>query len=295
MNYPIKASLPPALLFAVIGVAVLYVAQLFVFPDVDSGMVYRVLWGNAISPVILGIFLIALFLLLGKRRKLRREKNSSQFFLSQIAPRLIDDSTRVESVTDRAADVHDNLLVNRWRRMQAFNAQSTHSDTDQTPSELEMEHLQNSYAVPRFFVWALPIIGFVGTVWGIGQSISFFSDTMSSSQAGASVSALLQQNIPLVTKGLSTAFDTTFLALLLSLPATALLVLTERDEREYLLSLDEQMRHFLARRHDPVEEVQAVGINNPEHVSHAQAVGETLRDLREDAFDHYQQQLTRRD
>jgi len=31
------------------------------------------------------------------------------------------------------------------------------------------------------------------------------------------------------------------------------------------------------------------------YFSHAQAVGETLRDLREDAFDHYQQQLTRRD
>ena len=295
MNYPIKASLPVALLFAVAGVAVLYIAQLFLFPEVDSGMAYRVLWGNAISPVILGVFLIAILLLLSKRKKLQREKKSSQYFLSQIAPRLIDDTTRIESVTDHHSDVHNNLLVNRWRRMQVSNSRVDNSDADQKPSELEMEHLQNSYAVPRFFVWALPIIGFVGTVWGIGQSIAFFSDTMSSSQAGASVSALLQQNIPLVTKGLSTAFDTTFLALLLSLPATAFLVLTERDERDYLLSLDEQMRHFLARRHDPVEELEAVGVEPPEHLSHAQAVGETLRDLREDAFDHYQQQLTRKD
>ena len=69
-------------------------------------------------------------------------------------------------------------------------------------------------------------MGFVGTVWGIGLSISFFSDTMGASQSGTSVSTLLQQNIPLVTKGLSTAFDTTLLALILSLPATGFLAVS---------------------------------------------------------------------
>lgn len=294
MNYPIKSSLLPAIILAVIGVVVLYAVQLLVFPDMDSGMYYRIVWGNAISPIILGIFLIAIFLLFGKRRKLGVEKKMSGFFLNDIGPRLFDNQVRIEEVTDRYPDVRDNLLVHRWQQKRiGYGADDLHGV--QNHADNETEHLQNSYSLPRYFVWALPIVGFIGTVWGIGLSISFFSDTMSSSQAGASVSSLLQQNIPLVTKGLSTAFDTTLLALVLSVPATGFLILTERDERDYLLGLDEQWRHFLALRHDPATELPAVDVDHPDQYSHAQAVGESLRDLREDAFDHYQQQLNRRD
>lgn len=298
MNYPIKASLLPAILLAIVGVVVLYAVQLLVFPDVDSGMYYRIVWGNMISPVILAIFLIAIFLLVSKRRKLRTEKKMSAYFLNDVGPRLFDNQARIEDVTDRYPAVRDNLLVHRWRQMQVLMHRSVGTDDlqgVQNHAENETEHLQNSYSLPRYFVWALPIVGFIGTVWGIGLSISFFSDTMSSSQAGASVSSLLQQNIPLVTKGLSTAFDTTLLALVLSVPATGILVLTERDERDYLLGLDEQWRHFLAMRPDPAAELNSADVDHPDQVSHAQAVGETLRDLREDAFDHYQQQLNHRD
>ncbi len=298
MNYPIKASLPPAILFAIVGVVVLYAAQLLVFPEVDSGMYYRIVWGNAISPVIVAIFLTAMFLLFSKRRKLGVEKKMSTYFLSDVGPRLFDHQTRIEDVTDQYPAVRDNLLVHRWRQMQLLINKTTNSNDMQgvqNHAENETEHLQNSYSLPRYFVWALPIVGFIGTVWGIGLSISFFSDTMSSSQAGASVSSMLQQNIPLVTKGLSTAFDTTLLALVLSVPVTGFLVMTERDERDYLLGLDEQWRRFLAMRPNPAAEFESADVDHPDHHSHAQAVGETLRDLREDAFDHYQQRLNHRD
>ena len=294
MNYPIKASLLPAIWFAIIGVVLLYAIQLLLFPDVDTGMYYRIVWGNSISPVILSIFLVSVFLLASKHQKLRTEQKMSAYFLSDIGPRLFDNRTRIEEVTDQHPTIRNNLLVHRWRQMQIGNGAADLQGI-QNHAENETEHLENSYSVPRYFVWALPIVGFIGTVWGIGLSISFFSDTMSSSQAGASVSSLLQQNIPLVTKGLSTAFDTTLLALVLSVPATGLLVLTERNERDYLLGLDEKWRNFLAMRHDPASELDSIDIDHPVQHSHAQAVGETLRDLREDAFDHYQQQLNHRD
>lgn len=278
MNYPIKASLLPAILFAIVTVAVLYVVQLFLFPEGSDDMYSRIVWGNLISPVIIAIFLTALFLLWDKRRKLAKEKKKSGWFLRDIAPRLLDQHTRIEQVTDKHADLQDNLLANRWNNIQSDSA---NTDGALKHAELENEHLQNSYSMPRFFVWALPIVGFIGTVWGIGLSISFFSDTMSAGQSGASVSTMLQQNIPLVTKGLSTAFDTTLLALLLSLPATALLVLTERDERDYLLRLEEHWRKFVSSQYDPTQELV-----DPDY-THAQAIGESLRDLREEAFDRH--------
>lgn len=284
MNYPIKASLLPAILFAAIIVFALYVGQLLVFPEGNSGLYSRIVWGNAISPVILGVFLIALYLLWDKRRKLSREKRKSGWFLRDVAPRLLDRYTRIEQATENHADLRDNLLANRWNRTQ-LEAGNHNSNNDGTlkHAELESEHLQNSYSLPRFFVWALPIIGFIGTVWGIGLSISFFSDTMSASQSGASVSSMLQQNIPLVTKGLSTAFDTTLLALVLSVPATGLLIMTERDERDYLLTLEEHWKYFIGTQYDSADEL----INYD--YSHAQAIGESLRDLREEAFDRHNQ------
>ena len=291
MNYPIKASLLPAVLFAVIVVVVLYAAQLLLFPEMTDGMYYRIVWGNVISPVIVGIFLTSIFLLMSKRRKLRHERKMTEHFLREIGPKLFDNQTRVEDVADRYSSFRDNLLVHRWQQLQVLGSDGKSVHLPDNQSEGEMEHLQNSFSLPRFFVWALPIVGFIGTVWGIGLSISFFSDTMSSSQAGASVSSLLQQNIPLVTKGLSTAFDTTLLALVLSVPATGYLVLTERNEREYLLGLDEAWRNFIATRPDSVKELTAVDIDLVDQRSHAQAVGETLRELREEAFDRYQQKL----
>ena len=285
MNYPIKASLLPAILFAAVVVFALYVVQLLIFPDGSSDMYSRIVWGNFISPVILGIFLVAMFLLISKRRKLAIEKKNSTWFMRDIAPRLIDEHSRIEELTDKHAVLSDNLIANRWHNV--------HSNDDSNGvlkhAELENEHLQNSYSLPRFFVWALPIVGFIGTVWGIGLSISFFSDTMGASQSGASVSTMLQQNIPLVTKGLSTAFDTTLLALVLSLPATGFLVLTERDERDYLLRLEEHWKKFIDSHYNPVQELV------DDQYTHAQAIGESLRDLREDAFDRYQQEPDYRD
>jgi len=285
MNYPVKASLLPAVLIAVAVVFALYVIQLLIFPDGSSDMYSRIVWGNAISPVIVGIFLIAMLLLIDKRRKLTKEKKKSGWFLRDIAPRLLDQHTRIEEVTDNHDALEDNLLASRWNTVQ-FNSDNNGALKH---AEIENEHLQNSYSLPRFFVWALPIIGFIGTVWGIGLSISFFSDTMGASQSGASVSTMLQQNIPLVTKGLSTAFDTTLLALVLSLPATGFLVLTERDERDYLLRLEEHWKKFIDSHYNPVQELA------DDEYTHAQAIGESLRDLREDAFDRYQQEPGYRD
>lgn len=289
MNYPIKASLAAASLVAILAVAMLFAAQRLLLPEWSEGTLYRVVWGNFISPVILVLFFIAVFLLWGKRRKLRREQALSNRFFADIGPQLFDGNTRVEEVVADAAVFKDNLLAHRWAALQSSSKETTLAELGRHFSATESEHLNNSFTLARFFVWALPIVGFIGTVWGIGLSISFFSETMSSSQAGASVSSLLQQNIPLVTKGLSTAFDTTLLALILSVPATGLLVMTERNERDYLLSLDEQWQRFLIARNTNLDELATLDIEFESGDSHAMAVNESLRDMRESAFERFQQ------
>ena len=60
--------------------------------------------------------------------------------------------------------------------------------------------------------------------------------------------------------------------------------MTERDERDYLLRLEEHWKKFISTQYDPAEEL----IDND--YSHAQAIGESLRDLREEAFDRHTQE-----
>ncbi|MBX2826346.1 MAG: MotA/TolQ/ExbB proton channel family protein [Gammaproteobacteria bacterium] len=293
MKYPITVSLGLSIVAAAIGTVGLYVLQRVVLPQFADTAFYRIVWGNAISPVIIFIFLVAVFLLLGKRRRIARERKLSHRFLSQVAPALFDDDTQIEDVVKRPSMFRENLLAQRWRLWQATRNTERARDLDQELTNTESEHLGNSYTAARFFVWSLPIVGFIGTVWGIGLSISFFSETMSSSQAGASVSALLQQNIPLVTQGLSTAFDTTLLALVLSVPATGLLVLVEQRERQYLLDTDASWRDFTAKREKTLPELNNLDIdlNEGDNVIHAQAVDESLRNLREIAFDRHEKRI----
>ncbi len=291
MKYPMSASLGVAILLAALCTGALFALQRVVLPDLEGSVFDRIVWGNAISPVIVFVFFVAVWLLLGKRRRLGRERRLSQKFLTKVAPALFDDSTQLEDVVKRPSQYRANLLAQRWKLWQAFRDTDRAQDMDREFADRESEHMGNSYTAARFFVWSLPIIGFIGTVWGIGLSISFFSETMSSSQAGSSVSTLLQQNIPLVTQGLSTAFDTTLLALVLSVPATGLLVLMEQREREYLLDTDSSWRAFNARRRQDLPELEALDIdlNDQDNLVHAQAVDESLRELREVAFERYEQ------
>ena len=94
-----------------------------------------------------------------------------------------------------------------------------------------MKVLQNLYLATQ--VWAIPILGFIGTVWGISNGIAHFSDAMTNTGSVTDVSAMLKENLPLVTNSLATAFDTTLLALLLSIPLMMLMLTIEKAEEAF--------------------------------------------------------------
>jgi hypothetical protein len=54
---------------------------------------------------------------------------------------------------------------------------------------------------------------------------------------------MLKESLPLVTNSLATAFDTTLLALLLSVPLMMMMLWLEKQEEAYLIQLDETWFH----------------------------------------------------
>ncbi|MBR8827635.1 MAG: MotA/TolQ/ExbB proton channel family protein [Gomphosphaeria aponina SAG 52.96 = DSM 107014] len=93
---------------------------------------------------------------------------------------------------------------------------------------------ESSYTIARILIWAIPLLGFIGTVVGISQGVSGFSEFLE--QAGDIEQ--IKEGIGVVTSGLAVAFDTTFLALLLSVLIMIPLVLVEQLESGLLLEID---------------------------------------------------------
>lgn len=106
-----------------------------------------------------------------------------------------------------------------------FRATRSIQDASSTAREVcaaESDRLDSELAMIRYIAWAIPSIGFIGTVRGIGDALT---------QAHRAV----QGDISGVTEALGVAFNSTFIALLLSLALMFVLhQLQLKQERQVL-------------------------------------------------------------
>jgi biopolymer transport protein ExbB/TolQ len=96
--------------------------------------------------------------------------------------------------------------------------------------------LEGSYALIRLITWAIPILGFLGTVLGITGAIAGVTPKQ------------LEHDLSKVTDGLSLAFDATALALGLTMVTMFLNFLIDRAEQGVLEAVDRYADQELAHR-----------------------------------------------
>ncbi|MFT5444622.1 MAG: biopolymer transport protein ExbB/TolQ [Myxococcota bacterium] len=101
-------------------------------------------------------------------------------------------------------------------------------------SRLDADILDSSYTMLRVFIWAIPILGFIGTVLGISESVSGFSNSVNS----AASLDVMRQSIGSVTTGLGVAFDTTLLALVMSILIMFPMSALQKAEETFLAGCD---------------------------------------------------------
>ena len=97
-------------------------------------------------------------------------------------------------------------------------------------SDSAAHRLQESYSLLQTVVWAIPIIGFLGTVMGITMAIANVTPEQ------------LESSMNDVTSGLAVAFDTTAVALSLSLVLGFASLFVKRGEEKLLNDIDERCR-----------------------------------------------------
>lgn len=107
---------------------------------------------------------------------------------------------------------------------------------DEYLRELAQEEAENrraDYGFVRLVVWAIPILGFLGTVVGITLSLGNLSPQQ------------LEETLPTVMGGLMVAFDTTALALALSMILMLVQYAVDRAEQKLVAAVSDRVQDVL--------------------------------------------------
>jgi len=151
-----------------------------------------------------------------------------------------DSERLLTALAEMPPTLRDSYL---WRRLHAGlehvrrkGSADTIEDELKYLSELDAGRQHASGGLVRIIIWAIPILGFLGTVVGITLAIANLSPQQ------------LEGSLATVVAGLGVAFDTTALALGLSMVLMFIQFLTDRAESRLLDRVDERAADELSGR-----------------------------------------------
>lgn len=102
------------------------------------------------------------------------------------------------------------------------------------------------YTALRVLIWTIPVMGFIGTVIGLGQAIGSFQNVLDAT-GGESANAIKDRLGPVVS-GLATKFDTTLVALLATVVVQLLTTWVYSLEEDFLADVQAYCHeHIVAR------------------------------------------------
>lgn len=103
-------------------------------------------------------------------------------------------------------------------------------------TSIDSDTAQSGYTLIKIFIWAMPILGFLGTVIGISDAVGNFSGFLSGDIEKIDI---IKRELAKITTGLSYAFDTTLLGLAGSLGAMLFSTFVQTREETSLTDLEE--------------------------------------------------------
>jgi len=177
-------------------------------------------------------------ILLVKSRKLAYQRKALEYSVVPLDHDFVLTPATVDMIADNIHATVDDprhfVLFNRimvaLSNLRNLGMVGDVDDILRSQAENDESGLETSYSMLGAFVWAIPVLGFIGTVQGLSAAIGGFSDVLSKSTDIEQIKVALQG----VTGGLATAFLTTFQALVLALIIQLWLVYLKKSEEEFL-------------------------------------------------------------
>lgn len=235
-----------------VGISAVFLAAMFPLRTYKLGELFLDRGWVPFALVFLMSWSVAILLL--KYGKLIRQRRSMLFDLlptdlaEEITEKKLD--RFVHHIHGLPIDAGESFLVNRvLRGLEHFRVRKSNPETATmlaSQSEIDATAVESSYTILKVFIWAIPILGFIGTVIGIGIAVGQFSGSLE----GSADIAALKQSLNNVTGGLATAFDTTLLALVMSLLVMFPTSSMQKSEEDLLNWVDEYCNENLLKRLD---------------------------------------------
>ena len=104
--------------------------------------------------------------------------------------------------------------------------------------------MESTYTLLKGFIWAIPVLGFIGTVIGLSAAIGSFGSVL----GDTTDITRIKEGLGDVTAGLSTAFDTTLVALVFALVIQLLMTALKKQEEDFLDESVEYCLRFIVGR-----------------------------------------------
>lgn len=149
-----------------------------------------------------------------------------------LSPRTVDDV--LGQLYAAADDPRQFLLLNRIKiALSNLKNLGRVADADEILQSLaanDESSMETSYALLQGFVWAIPVLGFIGTVQGLSQAVGGFGTVLASSSELNQIKDALRE----VTAGLAIAFETTMQGLVAALVIQLLMTALKKTEEEFL-------------------------------------------------------------
>jgi biopolymer transport protein ExbB/TolQ len=236
-------------LLAVLLTAVFYMA---ILPFPKFWFHLKFIGQGVIPPSIAFLTAWCLAILFVKWRKLSMQRACLELVVVPDDPGFVLSPTNADEVLQRMAELVDDprqfVLFHRISiALSNLRNMGRVSDVDeilQNQGEASEASSESSWVLIGGFLWAIPILGFIGTVLGLSIAIGEFGSVMSASgQADALLPALRE-----VTGGLGLAFDTTLEALVSALGIQMLVTFLRKSEQEFLDSCSEYCTRQIVSR-----------------------------------------------
>jgi len=221
---------------------------------------FAVIMKNNEQLVCMMLMMWALIMIAYKYLNLRAEDAVSRVNFVSISPgeRIIPEEALgfhkdVESMQRRYPKLKGKILPEViLAALQRFDATHSIQDASHAVSEradMAYEQLESDLSLIRYIAWAIPSVGFIGTVRGISEALG---------QADRAI----RGDIGGVTSSLGLAFNSTFIALLLSIGLMLMVHLLQSKQETLLIDLqDFASKSVVGAMKTPAADTSSVGYN----------------------------------
>ena len=204
----------------------------------SGGFIYEIFLRRGVIPIIITVFFIWALLVLMQ---------------SVLRTRFERDNFKLLTATNGVETKINNVLVNYFedsfvKERSDFVFTLLKKNKNSSPAEIiellnesikiQYQSYFSNYNIIGYLTWVIPVLGFIGTVWGISESIQEIVISLSSLEVNPNIGNSPSELLGAAVQPLAVAFDTTLLALSLSAIIMLLLAFVKRTEDQFFSQVE---------------------------------------------------------